>query len=721
MTRQNVLATAFIATAMITTAAAAQECFDHDTYMPVVHDEYFTGANVRQITMAGDLLLLACDEGGLRIYDASIPTAPVLLSIWTGLATVKVTAVVDDLCYVGGGAGGLTILDIADPEAPVVVGHGATVDPIVDLVVRGGLAYVAASNYGLVIWDVSDPSAPHGISGRPTGGGGTTIVVTDHHAFLDGAGPIVVFDVSDPGNPVSVTTIDVMDGVFDLDLAGDWICAVGMHTDGGSHGRLVMIDVHDPAQPQAQMPLALASAFYVRLVGDRAFVAAGGMTVVDVADPAAPRSIGRCSALSSVNCVDVSGEFAFIGGYRRLYVVDVRQPFGPAVLGSLDLDASVRQVACVGSLSYVAAWSDGLEIVDTGDPTAPVLLGAIDTPGSASGVVVKDGRAYVADGAAGLRIVDVADPASPVTLGSVDTPGLAVKVQLAGSLAYVADSWSGLQVVDVSDHSTPTIIGTFATGNLVSDVILVGDLAVVVDDHDALQSVDISDPTAPVAGYAIDLFSEVRTLASHDGWVYALCANSLRQIRLPQMWDVSTSYLAGDPQDFVIHGEHVYIAEASGALSVRGFDPPQVLAEIDALIYWQQLVDVTAVGSRLVVTNLDGVLSILPAFCDSVITATPPAAPIRRGPAITMVAPNPFNPRTECRFELDRAQRVALTLYDLRGRRVRSLLDGDLPAGAHVTSWNGRDDHGRSAPAGVYLLELRGATGRDCRRVSLVK
>ena len=69
--------------------------------------------------------------------------------------------------------------------------------------------------------------------------------------------------------------------------------------------------------------------------------------------------------------------------------------------------------------------------------------------------------------------------------------------------------------------------------------------------------------------------------------------------------------------------------------------------------------------------------------------------------------PNPFNPATVFRFTLAEDARVRLTVYDVRGRRVRTVLDGPLTAGAHDTHrWDGRDDRGRAATSGTYFYRL---------------
>ncbi len=81
-----------------------------------------------------------------------------------------------------------------------------------------------------------------------------------------------------------------------------------------------------------------------------------------------------------------------------------------------------------------------------------------------------------------------------------------------------------------------------------------------------------------------------------------------------------------------------------------------------------------------------------------------PATP--RAVALYPATPNPFNPRTTLSFDLPRDGRAQLTLYDLRGRKVVTLVDRHLTAGAHRAVWQGTDDHGRSAPSGVYLARL---------------
>jgi glucose/arabinose dehydrogenase len=68
--------------------------------------------------------------------------------------------------------------------------------------------------------------------------------------------------------------------------------------------------------------------------------------------------------------------------------------------------------------------------------------------------------------------------------------------------------------------------------------------------------------------------------------------------------------------------------------------------------------------------------------------------------------PDPFNPSTNIDFTIPAAGAVTLTVYDVLGRKVRTLLDGSVPAGGRSVSWDGRDSRGTPVGSGVYFYRL---------------
>ena len=88
---------------------------------------------------------------------------------------------------------------------------------------------------------------------------------------------------------------------------------------------------------------------------------------------------------------------------------------------------------------------------------------------------------------------------------------------------------------------------------------------------------------------------------------------------------------------------------------------------------------------------------------------------------LTQNHPNPFNPKTTIRFGLPESAEVKLAVFDVSGRLVRTLVDGDLPAGNHSAEWDGTDTTGRSMATGVYFYRLDTADERIQRKMLLLK
>ncbi len=69
--------------------------------------------------------------------------------------------------------------------------------------------------------------------------------------------------------------------------------------------------------------------------------------------------------------------------------------------------------------------------------------------------------------------------------------------------------------------------------------------------------------------------------------------------------------------------------------------------------------------------------------------------------------PNPFNPTTTIQYELPQRSDVQITIYDLLGRKVTTLVSKIQEAGFKSVTWNATNDHGKPVSAGVYLYQIR--------------
>jgi hypothetical protein len=83
--------------------------------------------------------------------------------------------------------------------------------------------------------------------------------------------------------------------------------------------------------------------------------------------------------------------------------------------------------------------------------------------------------------------------------------------------------------------------------------------------------------------------------------------------------------------------------------------------------------------------------------------------------------PNPFNPSTTILIELATRGFASLTIHDVAGHRVATLIATDLPSGRHEIVWHGRDDDGRPLPSGTYTCRLQAGNHAAARPLVLLK
>jgi hypothetical protein len=110
--------------------------------------------------------------------------------------------------------------------------------------------------------------------------------------------------------------------------------------------------------------------------------------------------------------------------------------------------------------------------------------------------------------------------------------------------------------------------------------------------------------------------------------------------------------------------------------------------------------------------------------CSDSWTALVSPVPAHRGRGMQLHAnvPNPFNPRTMIAFEIPRQAAVSLHVFDVKGRLVGAVIDGEIfERGRHETEWRGLDGDGRPCASGTYFYRLEAGGYSETKRMLLVK
>jgi hypothetical protein len=352
-------------------------------------------------------------------------------------------------------------------------------------------------------------------------------------------------------------------------------------------------------------------------------------------------------------------------------------PDAPPTIGTVAIGGQASVVVSSSELVVVTDDTYELKLIDVHDPTHPQVVGTYVLQEVAPGVAASSHYAYVPVPGWGIGVFDIQDPAHPQHLGT------AAEVLWPGRLVaehpwvYVDDQDEGWAVVDASDPYNPHVVWTYPDGG--NALALRGDLLYATGGDQELRVFDVTDPLAPVLRGEVDLPGAVVDLTVDGDVLFApgegLHVFDLSDPEAPVF--IVTLQSDGWPTAVAVSARRVYQAAEFGGLQVFLRHCPQ---------------DPEAVGEPA--GSSAGLLQEL------------------------RVQPNPFARRTSVRFDLAEPSTAELTVFDAAGRRLATLVQGERPAGSHVTIWDGRDASGRTAPAGTYFLRLTvGETTRTSRAV----
>jgi hypothetical protein len=84
-------------------------------------------------------------------------------------------------------------------------------------------------------------------------------------------------------------------------------------------------------------------------------------------------------------------------------------------------------------------------------------------------------------------------------------------------------------------------------------------------------------------------------------------------------------------------------------------------------------------------------------------------------------APNPFNLKTTIQFGLEKDTWLSLSIFDIRGRKIASLAEGNFQKGSYAIDWNGKNHWGDSVSSGMYFYHLNGIREHKKGKLLLLK
>ncbi|HEX9654677.1 MAG TPA: FlgD immunoglobulin-like domain containing protein [bacterium] len=377
-------------------------------------------------------------------------------------------------------------------------------------------------------------------------------------------------------------------------------------------------------------------------------------------------------------------------GSSSLFIsVDMSNPNQPVVEDSLLMAGFAVEFDLNGQYAYLAMADNefGLRILDISAPAAIKEIVFIEM-GEIFGTFFKDDTLYVTSG--GVGAFDASQPDTLKFLWSYNSnaTGDGIDVFVFEGHSYLSVDRGGLFIIDNATHD---LVGTLAAPEIIEVFVVNENLLFFTDATSGLVAVDIRDPHHPslldtITGSGAFAFG----VEAAGNFVY-FCngPNGLKTVDFSQPTDLNLKDTFAPEGIFAIH-----------------------LALKDSLIF-------LASGDYDETGNFINGIYILKN--DFVTAIREPGPPAPQSFVLEQNHPNPFNPETLIRYSLPFGGDVRLEIYNLLGQKIRTLFNTNRPKGSYTERWNGKDDSGRSAAAGLYIYKMTFRDHLQARKMLLVR
>jgi len=563
---------------------------------------------------------------------------------------------------------------------------------------EGTNIYCAASNGGCKIVDVSDPANPQvkaTVSGVSTG-----VCVKDNVLYMVSYNyGLKIFDVSNLSNVQQIGQLPITGFPYRVSVKGDYVFVANSTSNTG--GGMQIIDVSDPAVP-VLVSSYTAYADFVAVGENVAAITGGGrpLSILDVSDIANPQLKTDYKLPLSVNEICVNGDMAFTGsnGFR---VFDVSDKTKPEQIGYNETAGDMAAVS--GSLAVYIPKSMGapnpINIMDISDPTNPVKRGHYIASAMTYDLDLVGNYAFVACWWDGFRVINFENPDSPTQaahkfgwVNGNSVPGVdfcyVQALTIQGNYLYLIDykpfedqDTKGLYIFDISNPANPVFVSRYAA--LLSQgygLEVQGNYVYVADKNGGLEIIDVSDPAnAYSTGYVY--LPDVAWTVDVEG-SYAYIANYiLGGVQTVDISDPSNPFIAGYYQrsgcfglGVAVEGSHSYLADGPAGFQIH---------------------------ENLIITSID-------------------EQSIKNDETLK-IFPNPATSEVSITFDLPAASKLQINIYDITGKLIRQLFNGNENTGTKTLSWDGNLENGTPANTGIFLIKIETERQILVSKVSLVR
>lgn len=608
----------------------------------MVLSDYINGLDIE-----GNYLYVANDEQGLLIINIAQVTSPEIIGSYGSISSAENVHARGDTLYLQSSQI-VEIIDVQVKTNPSFIERFG-IGSLRNFSIHKNLIYAGCGSTGLKIYDISDLSVPQELANIDTLGYVKGVFYNDNHVYtVSSQKGLVITDVNDPSNPQVVSCLDTP----------------GYPDD---------VYIHDN--------YAYISDFY-------------SIRIIDITNKNDPEEIKYLSEYPYTNSV--------FAEFNRLYstsenagvrVYDITSPQSAEKIYTNHLPDAARRIIYNNKTLYRNdSYGDKVTVSKF---SFPDTTGVNSTYVNGYNFFIRDSNLFVGDGE--FIVYDISNPENPVEISRFDQKTVRF-FTLEGDTAYCTTGNSNLLILDISDIHNMKEIGYLEVSDHLGILAFYNSNLYVQRSSNGFIVYDVSDFSNIQEKMRLDL-NGIRSLQIKDSLLFIAAAWEglfVYDISDPDILTLAGHY-SGTVISFFIEQHLIYAACSISGLRVLDWSNLEDITEFSAYDTYGECYDVFVSGDTVIVADGEnGVLflknNIEVGIADEIISLKPQSFLLHQN------YPNPFNPITNISYQLPVSSKVELTIHNIRGQKVATLVSKLQSAGSYKYEW---DASGQAS--GVYF------------------
>jgi hypothetical protein len=668
--------------------------------------------------------------------------------------------------YAGVG-GALNIYNIYQRDYPQLVGtvEGRS-SRIKVIIVKEDMLFVLWEKEGLDIFDITDRYSPTPISHFPPSPDArfksfTAMDIDGNTVFLGGSDFIASLDITNPSSPVLLAVPSLNCAPMDIDFN-----AGRLYIAAGNMGLGAML-VPNPSQ---FIFVGSQKGVYTTVKGYRGIILYGRL---DEPKPGEPSILGKhlfSFPFQSPMVVDAREDIVFAGGLENFAIYKMLESSkDPQLIWNLPgmptLDLTLRD-----DIAYLANAYKGLSAFSISNIEHPLEIGRLETFDVPKRACLVGQELYVSAGVSGVVRVAIANGEHPQILGAFGNDKLRMvwDVQQNSDYIYVLGARDNLgdnvfmekydlmnnwiaeygvanvskldPIGEMSFNGEKCAVALGSEGIAIlenrfdgwvqsykitnrsvqfCDLTWQGDLLFASDYHGGYHVYSVGEGMPSVVGFIKTSEEGGNGIVLKDG--YLLAADGPKGLTVldahnPKNLREANNYPTVWATDIALSGDFAAVSDGQGGVKlfdVSDLPNLELVGDIEKSGYWTHVY----CGGN----NIYGVDELFGVYIYEIQKATEElaksdVAPKPQGTTILGAYPNPFNANTGITFTLPERLDADLSIYNITGRKIVTLISDRLPAGTYTLNWKAD-----SSPSGTYFAVLSTPNAQVKEKLLLVK